>query len=272
MTAVPWQAVANEHDFGDVVLWEWELVHMRFVWHGNRELNDKWWNWEIIKKRKNKHKLFQRLPALVSNADLRRTAAWTVSRLNTRTGGGESWREKDKSTPCTGRTNSSTGRWPHARSQACRGSIPGCVMETSLWETQWADAWGCGALRFWVTNACLVVAPHCVAEGLVCHDLRLPVQEGLEAIPQGLQLLLVELQERQRGQKRSRERTFILASSNSLKVPETEDSGCPFWGGISCYFFLTARHRLLMCSTVTQPFICHYFDIHMITEVFGSSC
>lgn len=44
-------------------------------------------------------------------------------------------------------------------------------------------------------RSCLVVAPHSVAESLVCHDLSLPVEKSQEAFLHRLQLLLVHLRE-----------------------------------------------------------------------------
>lgn len=42
----------------------------------------------------------------------------------------------------------------------------------------------------------LMVAPHCVAESFICHDLRFPVQEGHETLLHCLQLLLVHLRKK----------------------------------------------------------------------------
>lgn len=46
-----------------------------------------------------------------------------------------------------------------------------------------------------------MVAPHCVAESFICHNLRFPVQEGHETLLHCLQLLLVHLRKKNKNKR-----------------------------------------------------------------------
>lgn len=70
-------------------------------------------------------------------------------------------------------------------------------------------------------RAHLIVTSHSIAKRFICHDLRLPIQKGLETFLQYLQLLLVELCKKETGKG---ERTKINAVSLEVKMHSTVDT------------------------------------------------
>ena len=80
--------------------------------------------------------------------------------------------------------------------------------------TEWLFLWA-------RVRSYLVVAAHSIAEGLVRHDLCLPIQEGQEVILHRLQLLLIKLRAKERNNIKTKQ--YYLKSYFYLIFTSTKD-------------------------------------------------